>query len=139
MAMCRLALIGAAVDASRLLRILSGPNEELDAQLVVDDRRKAAFPSADSVVSVTLEGCSCALLKGLGHADRSPSDAHVAGPGYAFRRGLAAAAMAFGGVRLLIAEPGVYREGPVRAAKLGQFLRFGLMPDDWLIRIALDS
>lgn len=137
--MCRMALIGAAADSTRLLSLLNGPNNELDALLVADGAITSAFPRADVVVSVTLGGCSCVLLEGLGHTGRKRSDAHVAGPGYAFRRGLAAAAMAFGGVRLLVASPGVCHEGSLRVANLGHFLRFGLMPDDWLIAITPES
>lgn len=137
--MCRLALIGAAADSARLLSLLNGPNNELDAKLVADGAITAAFPRADAVVSVTLGGCSCVLLEGLGHYGRMRSDAHVAGPGYAFRRGLAVAAMAFGGVRLLVMKPGVCHEGSLRVASLGQFLRFGLMPDDWMIAVTPES
>ncbi|HVY25761.1 MAG TPA: hypothetical protein VHB79_04390 [Polyangiaceae bacterium] len=134
--MCRFALIGAEVEAARLLSLFNGPNNELDAAIERDAGLLDWFPAGHAVVRVTLHGCSCALLKGLGHhcAARG-SDAHVAGPGYLFRRSIAAAAVAYGAVRLMIHQAG---GGPVRGlrcATLGQFLRFGLATDDGLITI----
>ena len=127
--------MGAEAHATRLLDFLNGPDNELDAKVVVDSELKAAFPISDTVVSVTVDGCSCSLLEGLGQGGRTPAEAHVAGPGYTFRRGLAAAAMAFGGVRLRVVGGVACDEGAPRVTKLGHFLRFGLMPTDRFVDI----
>ena len=132
--MCELALVGAEGDAVQLLGMLGGSHNELDASLA-SDAESSTFPSTDTVVRVTLGGCSCALLKGLGSAGRSSDDAHVAGPGYAFRRGIAAVALACGGARLRIVRGGQACESPPRVASLGDFLRFGLTPRDAFIAI----
>jgi hypothetical protein len=128
-------LVGANTDGYRLLRMLNGAHDELDVQLVADPRARSSFPETDSVARVTLNGCSCSLLKGLGSCERKASEAHVAGPGYAFRRGIAATVMAFGGARLLITRNSEQWSGPPRAANLAQFLRFGVSPRDALIAI----
>lgn len=135
--MCRLAFIGAEADPTSLLSILNGPGNEVEARVVSE--LNDSFPQTDTVVRVTIDGCSCALLKGLGLAGRAPREAHVAGPGYTFRRALAAATVAFGGVRLLVQANDPSSEGQVRIARLGKFLRFGLMPDDRLIEILPDE
>lgn len=135
--MCTLALIGAEVEAGRLLSLFNGPNNELDATLEGEASLVEWFPASHSVVRVTLGGCSCALLRGLGQQSVAAStEAHVAGPGYAFRRSIAAAAVAYGGIRLMIRTPGHRPVHRLRVASLGQFLRFGLVPNDGLIAIA---
>jgi hypothetical protein len=133
--MCELALIGAQAKGLRLLGMISGLHHELEVQLVEDAWARRYFPETDSVARVTWNGCSCSLLKGLGSSGQARSEAHVAGPGYAFRRGIAATVMAFGGARLLIAknqEVGVERP---RRANLAQFLRFGVSAHDAFIAI----
>lgn len=133
--MCEVALIGARAEGFRLLGLLSGPHHELDVQLVEDQQLRRWFPENESVARVTWNGCSCSLLKGLGSASGTPSEAHVAGPGYLFRRGIAAAVMAFGGARLLITRDGGADGVAPRVANLGQFLRFGVSAADAVIAI----
>jgi hypothetical protein len=134
--MCRFALIGAEAEADRLLSLFNGPNNELDAVVEGETTLLEWFPAGHSVVRVTLDGCSCALLRGLGHHSVATStEAHVAGPGYAFRRGIAAAAVAYGGIRLMIHQAGGRPVHGLRVASLGQFLRFGLVANDGLIAI----
>jgi len=136
---CRMAFIGAEADPASLLSILNGPENEVEARVVSHEELIEPFPRADTVVRVTINGCSCVLLRGPGLAGQASRDAHVAGPGYAFRRGLAAATVAFGGIRLLVQANSAAAKKRVRVARLGHFLRFGLMPDDRLIAIVPDE
>lgn len=133
--MCELAFIGARAEGFKLISMLGGPHQELDVEVVHDPRVRSAFPDSDTVVRVTTNGCSCSLLKGLGTRGQAREDAHVAGAGYAFRRGIAAAVVAFGGARLVIMRNGEPVAEETRLASLRNFLRFGVTPADELVAI----
>jgi len=134
--MCTFALVGAQADAGELRRFVSGPDEELNTDVAPDPGRACFFPATDTILCVTTQGCSCALLEGM---TRAPNrEIHVAGPSYVFRRALAGATLRFGGIRLLAFDNSVIatREPPKkRTITLGQFLRSGLAPDDGLVCI----
>jgi hypothetical protein len=137
--MCNFALIGAQTDAAALRSILGGPDGELDTHVAPDPRAAKFLPASDSVVCITLQGCSCALLAGVGLSQSSKRSVHFAGPGYVFRRAVATATLRFGGVRLLAYNPSNLapaRESlPHRTATLCQFLRAGLDAGDGVVSI----
>jgi hypothetical protein len=138
--MCEIALVGAQSDVSQLRSVLSAryQHDDLDLDAPPDPIALRAFPEGDGVVAVTLGGCSCSLLEGLGHADDTTHEAHLAGPGYAFRRALASAALRFGSIRLLIYRTGKPQPAPqTRSTTLGQLLRAGLLPQDALLMITV--
>lgn len=129
--MCELALVGAETESFRLLAIW----EDLDVEVEQRARLREAFSSADSVVRVTIGGCSCELLQGLGSSGARGYEPHVVGPAYAFRKGIAAASVAFGGVRLRIAKGAAVADVVPRVTSLGDFLRFGLNEDESFVAI----
>jgi hypothetical protein len=134
--MCTFALVGAQANAEEMRRLVTGPDGDFDTDVVPDLGRVGSFPATDTVLCVTTQGCSCALLKGVTRAPNQ--DLHVAGPSYVFRRALAGAALRFGGIRLLVFDNSVLAasEPPKRRTiTLGQFLRSGLAPDDGLVCI----
>jgi hypothetical protein len=131
--MCAVALVGAEAAAFPLLEMLTGRHNELDVAVVNETEQVPAGAPADTVVRVTLDGCSCSLLQGLGSLPGN--EAHVAGPGYVFRSVIAAAVLRFGGVRLRIVKGGVPSEAAPRVTRLQDFLRFGLLPTDTFIAI----
>ncbi len=137
--MCDIALVGVEGEPARLRAVLESAGAGLDTDVRPAPELLQTFSGSDAVVCVTLNGCSCALLQGLGRADRPKAEAHVAGPGYSFRRALAAATLRFGEVRLVIHKTGAARaqrdELPRRRTTLSAFLRFGLQPDDGLVSI----
>lgn len=119
-----------------MLSVLSGSSDDLDVEAESDSSLLGWFPDTDTVVRVTRNGCSCQLLQGLGQrSGAAMADAHVAGPGYAFRRGIAAATLAFGGVRLLIHKDGEHQLQLPRVTGLGEFLRLGLTSDGGILAI----
>lgn len=136
--MCDIALVGARADPPQLCDVLGSAGAYFDTDLP-EPALLGRFPPRDAVLRVTLNGCSCALLEGLGRSGRRNAEAHVAGPGYAFRRALAAAALRFGEVLLLTYSTSSARvlneDLPRRATTLSAFLRFGLQPDDALVCI----
>lgn len=134
--MCEIALVGARGDISLLRSVLLArrQDEELELSEPPDPRVLQSFPEGDGVVAITRGGCSCQLLEGLGVATAANREAHLAGPGYAFRRALASATLRFGSIRLLIHRPGSDRPlPPVRTTTLSQLLRAGILPDDALL------
>jgi hypothetical protein len=137
--MCNFALIGAAVDRAVLRQVLENARPEFDTDVPPPADVWGFFPAESAVVCVTLAGCSCALLAGVGLSNGRSSDAHVAGPGYAFRRAVAEAVLRFGEVHLLAysaARTRVTPAGPARrCVTLGNFLRSGLQPDDGVVSI----
>lgn len=137
--MCKFALVGAATDASDLRRILSGRDWELDTDSVPTTLAVQCFPQTDAVLCVTTGGCSCSLLEGIGVAAGAKREMHFAGPGYVFRRALAAATLRFGGIRVLAYDRSTARptaEAPSRrTTTLGQFLRSGLQVGDGVVCI----
>lgn len=134
--MCIFALVGAQADPAELRRFLSGPDGELDTDVAPNTSRVRSFPATDTILCVTTQGCSCALLEGV---TRTPNrEIHVAGPSYVFRRALAGATLRFGGIRLLALDnSAITASEPAkrRTLTLGQFLRSGLAPDDELVCI----
>jgi hypothetical protein len=133
--MCELALVGAETESFRLLGIWVDSQQDLDVELVQQRELLDAFPATDSVVRVTVGGCSCALLRGLGSSGAPAREAHVVGPAYAFRKGIAAASAVFGGVRLRIVKGAVVADVAPRVMSLGDFLRFGLNDEDSFVAI----
>jgi hypothetical protein len=137
--MCRFALVGAQTDATSLRSMMGGREGELDTHVRPDPSAAASFPGSDTVLCVTSQGCSCALLEGVGLSHGSKRSVHFAGTGYVFRRALAAAALRFGGIRLLAHERSSSSVPPRvrchRSATLAQFLRSGLEPDDGIVFI----
>ncbi len=134
--MCRLAFIGAQTDLAGLRGVLSDPDVKLDVSATSDPVALRCFPDRDSVVRVTLGGCSCTLLRGLGASGTETRDAHFAGPGYFFRRALAAATLRFGSVRLLTCEVSATPSAETRrVVPLVHFLRSGLAANDELVFI----
>lgn len=132
-------MVGAQTDTAQLRAVLSGPSCELDTEVSPQAWARACFAPADNVLCVTLEGCSCALLAGLGLAGSAKREAHFAGPGYLFRRAIAAATLRWGSITLLTYDT---RRGPRlvenikrRTTTLGQLLRCGLERDDEVICI----
>jgi hypothetical protein len=132
--MCTFALVGAQADAAEIRRLVSGPDGDFDTDVAPDPIRVRSFAATDTVLCVTRQGCSCALLKGVTRATNR--ELHVAGPSYVFRRALAGATLRFGGIRLLAFDNSVVAssEPPKRRTiTLSQFLRSGLAPDDGLV------
>lgn len=133
---CEFAFLGARCDAPELESVVRGHHwgDDLDVALVVDPAVLRAFEAGDRVIALTRGRCSCQLVRGLG--DGRGREAHVAGPGYTFRRAIASAALRFGSVRLLLSGPErLPAARPYRETTLSQLLRTGLLPDDALIVI----
>lgn len=136
--MCRVALIGVEGDVWQLRSALSAhqDSEDFDLDSPRDRACFGCFPVVDAVVSVTIDGCSCRLLAGLGVTGVAGDAAHLSGVGYAFRRALASATRRFGSVRLLIHCPGTQpMVRQPRSMTLDHFLRIGLLPGDVFLRI----
>ena len=137
--MCHFALVGAQTGAAELRRILRANDCDLDADVCIAPEAVAYFPATDTVMCVTRQGCSCALLEGVGLTRDSKRSVHLAGPGYMFRRGLAAAALRYGSIRLLAYNAAMAATARVaprrRTTTLGQFLRAGLLPNDEIVCI----
>ncbi len=140
--MCEIALIGVRGEIAELRKVLSARcHDDADGGLDLDStpepRALACFPEDDSVLVVTRGGCSCQLLRGLGLADAAARDAHLAGPGYAFRRAIASATLRFGSARLLIFRPNQPQFAlRSRATSLSHLLRAGICPSDHLLLIS---
>jgi len=136
--MCKFALVGAQTGAAELRSILRANDCDLDTDVCPAPEAVAYFPATDTVICVTMRGCSCALLEGVGLTHDSNRSVHLAGPGYVFRRALAAAALRYGGIRLLAYNPSTAATARVprrRTTTLGQFLRSGLSPNDEVVCI----
>jgi hypothetical protein len=112
--MCTFALVGAQADATEMRRLVTGPDGDFDTDVAPDPSRVRSFAAIDTVLCVTTQGCSCALLRGVTRAPNQ--NLLVAGPSYVFRRALAGAALRFGGIRLLVFDNSVLasREPPKR-------------------------
>lgn len=135
--MCDVAWLGARAQPAELRSVLSGHHPELELDLLPLPGALGAFPEHESVVSLTVGACSCALLRGLGSTGPRPRAAHVAGVGYGFRRALASATVRFGSIRLLLYRRAAFGEAPprLRHTSLSQLLLLGLEPEDRLLRI----
>lgn len=96
--MCYYALVGAEAEGFQLREALSGDGR-LDTDVTPDEVAAHRFPATDTVVCVTLEGCSCCLLETpvVGNARRQHKPERDA-----FYAGLGRATARFGSIRLLV-------------------------------------
>lgn len=96
--MCYYVLVGAEAAGYELRDVLSADGA-LDTDAPPDRAAVRRFPEADSVVCVTLEGCSCALLETpvVGKVSRQHKQQRDA-----FYGALARATLRFGSIRLLV-------------------------------------
>jgi|GEM_PF-3080347 len=137
--MCNFILVGARADVTELQRLLRGPDGELDTHVAAPPQAAGGLPPSDTVVCVTTEGCSCVLFDGLGITRSTKREVHLAGPGYVFRRALAAATLRFGGIRLRAYNTSTTLPACAparrRTTSLGLFLRHGLEADDGIVFI----
>jgi hypothetical protein len=97
-AMCYYVLVGAETEGFQLRDVLSADGT-LDTDMSPDGVAAQRFPASDSVVCVTLEGCSCALLETpvvgkVGRQHKPERDA--------FYAALTRATARFGSIRLLV-------------------------------------
>jgi hypothetical protein len=136
--MCQLVMLGAHTEPYRLRDVFSASTHDFDTDVAPDAWCLAHFSATDSVVCVTLNGCSCALL--TEPLDGNPgSSQQRTTPAYAFRRAPAEAALRFRSVRLLTwrdSRPAA-QAAPItrRTTTLGQFLRSKQIETDVLLRI----
>lgn len=96
--MCYYVLVGAEAEGFELGEVLSADGT-LDTDSPADGDAVRRFPATDSVVCVTLEGCSCALLETpvvgkVGRQHKPERDA--------FYAALTRATARFGSIRLLV-------------------------------------
>jgi len=96
--MCYYVLVGAETEGFQLRDVLSADGV-LDTGMSPDGAAAQRFPAGDSVVCVTLEGCSCALLDTpvVGKVSRQHKLERNA-----FYAALARATARFGSIRLLV-------------------------------------
>ena len=96
--MCYYVLVGAEADGFQLRDVLSADGS-LDTDVTPDGVAARRFPGSDTVVCVTLEGCSCSLLETplvgkVGRQHKQQRDA--------FYAALTRATARFGSIRLLV-------------------------------------
>ena len=96
--MCYYVLIGAEAEGFELRDVLSADGR-LDTDATPDSVSARRFPATDSVVCVTLDGCSCALLETpvvgkVGRQHKPERDAFYTALGRATAR--------FGSIRMLV-------------------------------------
>ena len=96
--MCYYVLVGAESEGFELREVLSADGA-LDTDAAPDRAASERFPRTDSVVCVTFEGCSCALLETpvvgkVGRQHKPERDA--------FYAALTRATLRFGSIRLLV-------------------------------------
>ena len=96
--MCYYVLVGAETEGFQLRDVLSAEGV-LDTDQTPDGVAARRFPASDSVVCVTLEGCSCALLETpvVGKVSRQHKQQRDA-----FYAALRRATLRFGSIRLLV-------------------------------------
>ncbi|HVY29073.1 MAG TPA: hypothetical protein VHB79_21090 [Polyangiaceae bacterium] len=96
--MCYYVLVGAEAEGFELREVLSADGT-LDTDSPADGDAVRRFPATDSVVCVTLEGCSCALLETpvVGKVGRQHKPERNA-----FYAALTRATARFGSIRLLV-------------------------------------
>lgn len=136
--MCQFVMLGAQTEPHRLREIFSKSTHDFDTDVAPDARSLLHFSATCSVLCITFDGCSCALLsEPMG--DGPPGGQCHPTPAYAFRRSLAEVALRFGSVQLLKrwgpraeaqAEP-ITR----RTTTLGQFLRRERIENNSLLHI----
>lgn len=96
--MCYYVLVGAEAEGFQLREALSGDGL-LDTDVTPDEVAAHRFPATDTLVCVTVEGCSCCLLETpvvgkVGRQHKPKRDA--------FYAGLSRATARFGSIRLLV-------------------------------------
>ncbi|HEX2876641.1 MAG TPA: hypothetical protein VHP33_35565 [Polyangiaceae bacterium] len=96
--MCYYVLVGAEAEGFQLRDVLSGDGL-LDTDVTPDEVAAHRFPATDTLVCVTVEGCSCCLLETpvvgkVGRQHKPERDA--------FYAGLSRATARFGSIRLLV-------------------------------------
>ncbi len=96
--MCYYVLVGAEAEGFRLRDVLSADGV-LDTDVTPDEVAAHRFPEGDTVVCVTLEGCSCSLLETpvVGKQGRKHKEQRDA-----FYAALTRATARFGSVRMLV-------------------------------------
>jgi len=96
--MCYYVLVGAEADGFQLRDVMSADGT-FDTDVTPDEVAAHRFPATDSVVCVTLEGCSCSLLETpvVGKVSRQHKHERAA-----FYAALTRATARFGSIRLLV-------------------------------------
>jgi hypothetical protein len=96
--MCYYVLVGAKAEGFQLREAVSADGQ-LDTDLPPDPSAVSLFPAGDTVVCVTLEGCSCSLLETpiVGKVARQHKRQRDA-----FYAALTRAMSRFGNIRLLV-------------------------------------
>jgi hypothetical protein len=96
--MCYYVLVGAEAEGFQLRDVLSADGS-LDTDMTPDQLASHRFPGGDTVVCVTLEGCSCSLLETpvVGKVSRQHKQQRDA-----FYAALTRATARFGSIRLLV-------------------------------------
>ena len=118
--MCYHVLVGAETDRFQLRAALAADGL-LDTEQPPNGLAAQRFPAMDAVVSVTFEGCSCALLESplAGKVSRQHKTERDA-----FFAALTRATVRFGSIRLLVLgsegspELAVHREGTTTLSQL---------------------
>lgn len=96
--MCFYVLVGAEAEEFQLRDVLSADGT-FDTDVTPDEVAARRFPTSDTVVCVTLQGCSCSLLESpiVGKVSRQHKRERDA-----FYAALTRATARFGGLRLLV-------------------------------------
>lgn len=96
--MCFYVLVGAEAEEFQLRDVLSADGT-FDTDVTPDEVAAHRFPASDTVVCVTLQGCSCSLLESpiVGKVSRQHKRERDA-----FYAALTRATARFGGLRLLV-------------------------------------
>lgn len=98
--MCYFALMGAEAEVFKLRAAIQGISDVFDTDVAPEATRLGAFPPSDTVVCVTLGGCSCALVAALQDGPRRSGQATTQSA--AFRAVIANVTRHFGSSRLLV-------------------------------------
>ena len=98
--MCYFALMGAEAEAFRLRAAIESVSDVFDTDVAPEVTRVGVFPPSDTIVCVTLGGCSCALVTALRDGPRRSG--HATTQSAAFRAVIANVTRHFGSSRLLV-------------------------------------